>query len=68
MIKEKGDFYLPKSRSRSKDISPPPDEFNQYKSGFSNIFDSKNEEDAKAYSSNEIMINEHMEESKAISS
>lgn len=67
MIKEKGDFYLPKSRSRSKDTSPPP-ELNQYKSGFSNVFESKTEEDAKAYSSNEIVINEHMEESKAISS
>jgi hypothetical protein len=67
MIKHKGDFYLPKSRSRSKDIAPTLEEIKKYKTDFSNISEPKNEEDTKTISSNEIVINDTYEESKAIS-
>jgi hypothetical protein len=64
MIKHKGDFYLPKSRSRSKDIAPNLEEIKKYKTNFSNISEPKNEEDAKTISSNEIIINNPLEDYK----
>ena len=66
MIKHKGDFYLPKSRSRSKDVSPLRPSQHQT-SEFSGVFDNKLDDDAKAYSSNEIVINDNSGELKAMS-
>lgn len=66
MIKTKGDFYLPESRSRSKGISPSPDD----RKGSINtaISEVKSNNDALEYKSNEIVMNnDQLEECKILS-
>jgi hypothetical protein len=60
MIRQKGDFYLPKSRSHSRDASPNM----QFKMGSPDVVkpsESKNDHKSKEYSSNEIVIRESVE-------
>jgi hypothetical protein len=66
MIKQKGDFYLPKSTSRSRDISPQTTSQKREFEG-SGVTDPKLEIDMNMYSSNEIVINDNLEASKAMS-